>query len=153
MTLGKLGLPLPVEPAPNHAFRFQVFPTKPYYDFAREHEIGKKMRATLLADSRYLSIDRKRLNNGMGATNLHLDHLVGWYVFRANEVGLERADIELDIPELAEHRPVGGPMAIRRDDQGENFASRQYLLGSYRADASVPRKIRLSKLCLLISNS
>ena len=67
-----------------------------FHKLVDETELGRKLMARLKADGRVASIDGKMLSHGSGSTRLDLTRLAAWWLWRANEVGGDLADQNLD---------------------------------------------------------
>jgi hypothetical protein len=95
MTTGHLGLPL-VGPAGHQSIALQAVPIGAYYQVAQKHPVAASLRQKLGADSRFTAINGKMLNTGSGWGLLQIEHVVAWFLFRANEVSPESAEAELE---------------------------------------------------------
>ena len=96
MSVGKLGLPIITIDAAHsfaHNFESKVFLT--FFE-ATKSPLGQATLQRLHRDERFLKLDGRMLAQGSGATSLEAPRLVAWYLWRANAVGIEKANTDLE---------------------------------------------------------
>jgi hypothetical protein len=97
MTLGKLGAPiLSVSRWPELGLGYGSRLFVAFHKFAEESEVGRAIAVRLDNDPRFKAIDGQMLNKGSGASRLQRSDLQAWFLWRANEIGLEQADRDLE---------------------------------------------------------
>lgn len=97
MQIGKLGLPvITINEFPISADRFDTRVFLAFYDLVKSTELGRGVLARLTSDPRSAQISEKLVSCGAGATRLDLQRLAAWWLWRANDVGIERSDNELN---------------------------------------------------------
>jgi hypothetical protein len=97
MQVGHLGLPrlaLTERPVPSHGAILSLIVA---VLAAARSEVGTSIRRRLEADSRVEALNGKMIGTGTGASRFDLDQLVSWWIWRANEVGQETANSNLEI--------------------------------------------------------
>lgn len=96
--LGKLGLATIGIHEPSllgNDFGFELHNT--YYKIIRDNPVGQSTLARLEADTRVTALVGKMLSNGAGASRFDsVSTLAAWWLWRANAVGAEQANQELD---------------------------------------------------------
>jgi hypothetical protein len=68
-----------------------------FHKLAGETPIGKDLLAQLQADSRAQALTDKMISTGSGALRFEIDRLVAWWLWRANEVGHQIANENLQM--------------------------------------------------------
>jgi Apea-like HEPN len=95
--LGELQLPLvAVQEIPDFSDQFEVRVFLIYNNAVHATDVGRSIFERLKADPRAQSIAGKMLRRGTGAAHLELERLAAWWLWRANTVGIERADEDLN---------------------------------------------------------
>ncbi|WP_319413175.1 HEPN domain-containing protein [uncultured Cohaesibacter sp.] len=78
----------------DHCYESRIF--SEFIGQAKSHEKAREKRAELENDERIKDLEKKMLSNGNGGTIFQLDRLIAWWLWRANNVGLEEADTDLE---------------------------------------------------------
>jgi len=96
MSVGRLGLPI-ITIDTKHSFTHN-FETNVYLAFsdAAKGPLGQATLQRLNKDDRFRKFESRMLAQGSGATRLEAATLAAWYLWRANEVGLEEATTDLE---------------------------------------------------------
>lgn len=97
MQVGKLGLPvITINEFPRSVDQFDTRVFLAFYDLVKSTEIGRGVLERLTSDPRSAHVSEKMVSCGTGATRVELQRLAAWWLWRANDVGIERADSELN---------------------------------------------------------
>jgi Apea-like HEPN len=94
---GKLGLSV-VELRPNnfaHDFSSKLFNV--YSEYVEQTPIGQQILAKLEADPRVSSLKDELISRGSSASRFEVKNLACWYLWRANKVGLDCTNLDLEI--------------------------------------------------------
>ncbi len=96
MGLGKLSIPkIEIEQfAFVHDLQTRVY--LQYADFVRNTEVGRKTVQKFTKDQRVTDLNDKMISRGSGAQRFEIETLAMWFLWHANEVGVEVAEKHLD---------------------------------------------------------
>jgi hypothetical protein len=96
-SLGMLGLPhISIVESRGIFERFDVRAFIAYSSALENTGHGRAIRARLAADNRVTALTGAMLNRGAGGSRFELDRVAMWWLWRANEVGEQRASQDLE---------------------------------------------------------
>lgn len=113
MEVGKIGLPkIVVEKLPTYEHSYSTQLYLQFHKAVRETEFGRKVLQKLRANKSVEALDGTMVKCGTLATRFDFERLAAWWLWRANEVGEERADADLEVFLSSEHSDVLGVLWV-----------------------------------------
>lgn len=97
METGFLGLPIiSVSQEPQTPYDYEVRVFRTFFEGARSNAEARERKSSLELDEQVAHLAGKSIFKGSSASQFDLDHLVAWWLWRANSVGVEEADNDLE---------------------------------------------------------
>ena len=113
MEVGKIGLPrIVVDSLPSYEHSYSIRVILQYHNALTGTELGRQLMQKLRANRCVEALEGTMVKCGPRATSFHLDQLAAWWLWRANEVGEEQADADLNVFLSSEHSDVLGVLWV-----------------------------------------
>ncbi len=113
MEVGKIGLPkIVVEKLPTYEHSYSTQLSLQFHKAVRETEFGRKVLQKLRANKGVEALDGTMVKCGTIATRFDLERLAAWWLWRANEIGREQANADLEVFLSSEHSDVLGVLWV-----------------------------------------